>query len=118
MLSKSFVLSLITLHLTAAGTDSNAMCKPYTRPKWACPPPWFLWGGNCYKAIVKLLTWHQAKDECLKMGSVLVVPQSDEEAQFLLKLLPRRIWIDCNDIENEGWLKLSFKLDVKHMFQT
>ena len=81
--------------------------------KWACPPPWFLWEGQCYKAIMKELTWFEAKDEGIKVGSVLVAPQSDEETQFLIKLQTSNFWINCNNIDNEGWLNT----DPNHQVQ-
>ena len=67
-----------------------------------CPPEWSRWGDKCYRATAKL-TWHQAEQECTQMGSVLVVPQSREETDFLLSLVDWSFLIDCNDLEREGW---------------
>ena len=38
-------------------------------------------GDSCYKAIEEQ-TWYKAKQECIEMGGVLVVPKSprDEDA--------------------------------------
>ena len=108
--SQWFILSLISLHLMTGCSGINEICKAYTRSKWGCPPPWFLWEEQCCKAIMKPLTWHKAKDECIKMGSVLVIPQLDEETKFLMKLLPFNSWVNCNDINIEG--KLNFDAET------
>ncbi|XP_038062101.1 hepatic lectin-like [Patiria miniata] len=82
------------------------MCKPSIGGRrGACPSTWIQWGGKCYKAAMKPLTWSEAKDECTKMGSVLVVPQSQEEADFLLLLepIPSEFWINCSDLEEGTW---------------
>ncbi|XP_022107983.1 C-type lectin domain family 4 member E-like [Acanthaster planci] len=48
------------------------------------------------------------------MGSVLVMPQSQEETEFLLNLI-YYFWINCNDIEVEGsWECKDGTTDVKY----
>ena len=46
-----------------------------------CPPAWSNWEDKCYR-FTNELTWRGAKQECIEMGSVLVVPKSqrDEDA--------------------------------------
>ncbi|XP_038059594.1 asialoglycoprotein receptor 2-like [Patiria miniata] len=102
MVPKQFIFGLISLHLMMVYTGGNEMCKASIARRWACPPPWIQWGGECYRAIMEPLTWSEAKDECIKMGGVLVAPRSQEETDFLVLLLPSRFWINCNDIEKEG----------------
>ena len=74
-----------------------------------CPSTWIQWKGNCYKATDQALNYTQAMEECVQMGGMMVVPQSDSETQFLLQFMPEaagelqsRIWIDCNDMQVEG----------------
>ena len=72
-----------------------------------CPSTWIQWEGNCYKATGQALTYTQAREECVQMGGMMVVPQSDSETQFLLQLVPEaseqdRFWIDCDDLQEEG----------------
>ena len=74
-----------------------------------CPSTWIQWEGNCYKATGQALTYTQAREECVQMGGMMVVPQSDSETQFLLQFMPGAagvegswIWIDCNDIQVDG----------------
>ena len=47
----------------------------------------------------------------------MVVPQSDSETQFLLQFMPEAagvdgawIWIDCNDLQVEGWSNSLFSV--------
>ena len=46
-----------------------------------CPPAWSNWEDKCYR-FTNELTWYEAKQECIEMGGVLVVPKSprDEDA--------------------------------------
>ena len=66
----------------------------------ACPPAWNQWEDKCYNATTSL-TWFDAREECIKMGGVLVVPQSEEETSFLVKIQPQ-FWINCDDLHTEG----------------
>ncbi|XP_022096039.1 hepatic lectin-like [Acanthaster planci] len=103
MVPKWFIFGLICLMTGCTG--GNEMCKAAIGRRGACPPTWIKWGGKCYKAIMKKMTWFEAKDECVKMGSVLVVPQSDEETELLLRLMAPRFWINCDDLQEEGnWI--------------
>ncbi|XP_038070747.1 perlucin-like protein [Patiria miniata] len=105
MVSKRFIFGLISLHLMVV-TGGNEMCKASIGGRrGACPPTWYQWGRKCYKAITERLTWSEAKDECIKMGSVLVMPQSQEETDFLLQLQQSNFWINCNDLQDEGTWK-------------
>ncbi|XP_038054634.1 hepatic lectin-like [Patiria miniata] len=107
MVSKWFIFGLISLHLMGCA-GGNEMCKASIGHGWACPPTWYQWGRKCYKAMItEPMTWFEAKEECIKMGSVLVVPLSQEETDFLMLLVPESssIWINCNDLEKEGTWK-------------
>ncbi|XP_038058765.1 lactose-binding lectin l-2-like [Patiria miniata] len=105
MLPKRLIFGLISLHLMIGCTGFNEMCKASVGRRWACPPPWIEWGGKCYTSIMEHLSWSEAKDECTKIGSVLVAPRSQEETDFLMQLLPPEFWINCNDIVEEGTWK-------------
>ncbi|XP_038054632.1 snaclec convulxin subunit beta-like [Patiria miniata] len=108
MVSQRFIFGLISLHLMMGCTGGNEMCKASIGHGWACPPTWYQWGRKCYKAMItERMTWSEAKEECIKKGSVLVVPHSHEETDFLMRLVPEnsKIWINCNDLEEEGTWK-------------
>ncbi|XP_038071230.1 asialoglycoprotein receptor 2-like [Patiria miniata] len=105
MVSRGFIFGLISLHLMMGCTGGNEMCKASIGHGWACPPTWYQWGRKCYKAITERLTWSEAKDECIEMGSVLVMPQSQEETEFLVQLQQSNYWINCNDLQEEGTWK-------------
>ncbi|XP_038071231.1 C-type lectin lectoxin-Enh1-like [Patiria miniata] len=70
MVSKRFIFGLMSRHLMMGCSGGNEMCKASIGGRrGACPPTWIQWGGKCYKAITERLTWSEAKDECIKMGS-------------------------------------------------
>ncbi|XP_038048132.1 lactose-binding lectin l-2-like [Patiria miniata] len=110
MVRKRFIFGLISLHLMMGCTAGDEMCEASIRG--AGPSSWIKWGGKYYKAIIEPLTWSEAKKECIKMGGALVLPQSDEETDFLktLVLQPGQqrtdlFWINCNDLEEEDTWK-------------
>ncbi|XP_038054633.1 hepatic lectin-like [Patiria miniata] len=118
MVSKRFIFGLISLHMMMGCTGGNEMCKASIGGRrGACHPSWIQWGGKCYKAITESLTWFEAKERCLKMGNFLVVPQSQEETDFLMLLVPEtsKFWINCNDLEEEGnWKCLDGTNEVEY----
>ena len=69
---------------------------------------WSQWEDKCYK-VTEQLPWDEAKQECIKMGGVLVVPQLDGETDFLLKLYNQGFWIGCNQHNNPGLMIILFK---------
>ncbi|XP_033639098.1 perlucin-like protein [Asterias rubens] len=68
----------------------------------SCPESWHYWGNSCYQITETAFTWSDAKRECRNMGGVLGVPSSDEENEFIGQLADGVVWIDCNDLEEEG----------------
>ena len=97
MLPGCFLFGFLGLAIGSAGFEKSCVVSMGA----ACPPEWSRWEDKCYRATGRL-TWHQAKQECIQMGSVLVVPQSREETDFLLSFVDMTFWIDCNDLEREG----------------
>ena len=91
----SDILSRVTNFVSIQGVGGIAR---------VCPSTWIQWGGHCYNATGQALNWAQAKEECVQMGGRMVVPQSEDETQFLLQLLQGygHIWINCNDLLAEG----------------
>ncbi|XP_038054979.1 hepatic lectin-like [Patiria miniata] len=113
MLPKRLVIGLISLCLMIRCTGGNERCGASIRG--ACPPAWSQWGGKCYKQLSENLPWAEAKQECIKMGSVLVMPQSQEETEFLQNRVSPRFWIDCNDLQREGtWVCQDGTTDVEY----
>ncbi|XP_022107999.1 perlucin-like protein [Acanthaster planci] len=103
MLPEGFIFGLMNICLMARCTGGNERCVASIRG--ACPPDWSQWGGKCYRKLPVNLPWAEAKEECIKMGSVLVMPQSQEETEFLLNNFINFFWINCNDIQVEGsWM--------------
>ncbi|XP_038055207.1 hepatic lectin-like [Patiria miniata] len=113
MLPKHLIVGLISLCLMIRCTGGTERCGASIRG--ACPPAWNQWGDKCYKQLSGKLPWAEAKQECIKMGSVLVMPQSQEETEFLQKNLIDKFWIDCNDQHVEGtWVCQDGTTDVEY----
>ena len=110
MASRRLVLILcLTIGRTSGQDETCAASIPgVSAIPGVCPSTWIQWEGNCYKATGQALTYTQAREECVQMGGMMVVPQSDSETQFLLQFMPGEagvlgswIWIDCNDMQIE-----------------
>ncbi|XP_038055986.1 C-type lectin domain family 4 member E-like [Patiria miniata] len=113
MLPKRLIIGLISLCLMIRCTGGNERCGASIRG--ACPPAWSQWGDKCYKQLSKNLPWAEAKQECIKKGSVLVVPQSQEETEFLQNNMHRQFWINCSDLQVEGtWVCQDGTTDVEY----
>ena len=74
-----------------------------------CPPDWHQYGKSCYLMETQPMTWHEADSACRKRDGNLAVPNSQTEQTFIVELRervfngePTRVWIGCNDIEEEG----------------
>ncbi|XP_038047776.1 C-type lectin domain family 4 member E-like [Patiria miniata] len=113
ILPKRLIVGLISLCLMIRCTGGNERCGASIRG--ACPPAWSQWGDKCYKQLSKDLPWAEAKQECINMGSVLVMPQSQEETDFLQKNLVPYFRINCNDLQVEGtWVCQDGATDVEY----
>lgn len=65
--------------------------------------------GKYYKLFEKILSWHDARDECVSMGGHLACVENTKDNQFILDLVRggRRegYWLGATDEETEGtWL--------------
>ena len=96
---KSVISSLISFWLIVGYVDGNGRCVASIGG--ACPPSWSHWGDNCYK-VTERIKWVTANEECIKMRSVFVVPQSEEEDNYLVSRFDTHFWINCNDRQSEG----------------
>ena len=68
--------------------------------KETCPAGWGKWKNHCYK-VIERLEWANAKNKCIEIGGVMATPNTLEEQSHLQKFAVA-IWIDCNDIQEEG----------------
>ncbi|XP_071807502.1 CD209 antigen-like protein C [Asterias amurensis] len=101
----SVLISLMLLLLVYHHVDCTRCLVSSTNGRFGeeCPLDWITWRSQCYKIISDLLTWREAKEQCIKMDALLVVPLSKDETKFLLTLFRKpKFWINCNDIETEG----------------
>ncbi|XP_071798051.1 perlucin-like protein [Asterias amurensis] len=93
-----FCLPSVFLILFTIGMSSAHSCKP----QMLCPFGWESWGGSCYKLLEERLNWQDGRLKCLEMGGEMVAPSSSEENNYILSKTIDAMWINCNDLENEG----------------
>ncbi len=75
-----------------------------------CPPDWHRYGESCYFIIADKMDWYQANRTCAESRANLAIPNSQSEQDYIWELLQKepdptssdRVWIGCNDIEEEG----------------
>ena len=90
MASRHLVLIMCLMIGRTSGQDETcaASIPGVSAKPGFCPSTWIQWEGNCYKATGQALTYTQAREECVQMGGMMVVPQSDSETQFLIPFIP------------------------------
>ncbi|XP_038057558.1 perlucin-like protein [Patiria miniata] len=104
------ILTLIIGYVWADGVS-------FQRPLSVCPPGWLAWQDACYILLPDRVNWWQAKTVCDRPGSSLVVPDSQEEQDFIWREMRSRmemivgsstnkleLWIGCKDVDNTGQL--------------
>ncbi|XP_040270633.1 C-type lectin domain family 4 member G-like isoform X5 [Bufo bufo] len=75
-----------------------------------CPVGWSVIGSSCYFVSREEITWDNARDECYKMNSVLVMIKDKTESDSLKQLynINKRYWIglrrDLNEAHIWKWL--------------
>ncbi|XP_022107988.1 perlucin-like protein [Acanthaster planci] len=99
-LPKHFTFGFVSLCLLITCMDGYDKCVASIRR--SCPDTWSQWDGKCYKKLPVNLPWAEAREECIKMGSALVMPQSQEETEFIVNNKVVFFWINCNDLRVEG----------------
>ncbi len=62
--------------------------------------------GNRYRLFHEQLTWHEARDRCVKMGGRLAIVRGEEEMRFLTSLVSSTkldsAWLGASDEQEEG----------------
>jgi len=94
-------------------TTSTLVDLPYQKNYWgyckACPEGFKTSPSVnvCYRYFDKLATKTEAMEKCAEIDSVLAMPKSKEETDFLMQVRPAdyRSWIGMNDEEIEGTFK-------------
>ncbi|XP_033639037.1 perlucin-like protein [Asterias rubens] len=106
-MSSLMLFTLIALlHSPCFGVVSSGgpQCFTFMSHHSSCPESWHHWGDSCYRITDSNVLWSNARDECGKLDGVLAAPSSSQENEFIVSLIPAGgyVWIDCNDIEEEG----------------
>ena len=98
---RSMMVKILLIYLMSGCDKANGRCRS---AKGTCPSDWNQWGDNCYK-VIEPRSWSEARDECVRIGGIMVTPNSLEENTYIKSLDSRNIWINCNDHETEGKLQ-------------
>ncbi|XP_071784473.1 snaclec bothroinsularin subunit beta-like [Asterias amurensis] len=83
-----------------------------------CPPSWVTWQDSCYILLPEKMTWTNAFSICDRPGSVIAMPESQKEQDFIwLEMKTQgiqnglieeddfQLWIGCKkDLTNPGQL--------------
>ncbi|KAM9163688.1 macrophage mannose receptor 1-like isoform 1-T1 [Pangshura tecta] len=77
-------------------------------PLGGCPETWLLFNNKCYKIFgsseAERLTWHAARNICVKLGGNLASIHNEQVQAFLtfhLKDVMAETWIGLNDVNKE-----------------
>ncbi|XP_067268328.1 immune-related, lectin-like receptor 4 [Chanodichthys erythropterus] len=74
----------------------------------ACPEDWEYHAGKCYLFSTNILTWTASRDSCITAGGHLVIINSKNEQEFLMRIVKMKkedFWIGLTDEKKEGqWL--------------
>ena len=90
-----------------------AMLGVYQALMAACPSGWLSWRDSCYILLPERMDWWEASKVCNRPGSSLVVPNSQEEQDFIWQEMKREmvtldvsknmdLWIGCIDVNSTG----------------
>ncbi|XP_051729209.1 immune-related, lectin-like receptor 4 isoform X1 [Ctenopharyngodon idella] len=74
----------------------------------ACPKDWEYHAGKCYLFSTNTLNWAESRDSCITDGGHLVIINSKNEQEFLMRIIQMEkteFWIGLTDGRTEGqWL--------------
>nr|XP_046176247.1 asialoglycoprotein receptor 2-like [Oncorhynchus gorbuscha] len=70
----------------------------------SCSPGWEFYNGSCYYFSIGKLTWEQSQHACIRDGGHLVIVESQQEQEFIIKRFVR-----STDFDNSPWIGLTDK---------
>ncbi|XP_021091754.1 CD209 antigen-like protein E [Mesocricetus auratus] len=75
----------------------DLLCRP-------CSWDWIFFRGNCYFFSITKRNWTDSLIACQEVGAQLIIIESYEEQDFLLKMykIKGRLWIGLSDMKHEG----------------
>ncbi|XP_075583570.1 C-type lectin domain family 17, member A-like [Pelecanus crispus] len=74
-----------------------------------CPWGWAPFGGSCYLFAGGPRRWREAEGSCTAQGGHLLILDTPEEQEFVLRSAPqpRGYWLGLSDREQEGGVALA-----------
>ncbi|XP_071794665.1 C-type lectin domain family 4 member E-like [Asterias amurensis] len=78
-----------------------------------CPPEWSFWRGGCYIVTDAVFVFEEAKQHCQDLGGGVMVPQSWEETNFILDLVPleNHQYLQFLDNTEAGWINCTLSTE-------
>ncbi|XP_034003324.1 CD209 antigen-like protein A [Trematomus bernacchii] len=73
--------------------------------KKTCPEGWRKFGCSCYLFSTEKASWEQSRQDCRAEGAHLVIVDSEEEQEFITRMIKENTWIGLSDREEEGTWK-------------
>ncbi|XP_064815337.1 CD209 antigen-like protein B [Oncorhynchus masou masou] len=70
----------------------------------SCCPGWEFYNGSCYYFSIGKRTWEQSQHACIRDGGHLVIVESQQEQEFIIKIFVRN-----TDFDNSPWIGLTDK---------
>ncbi|KAM6289193.1 killer cell lectin-like receptor subfamily F member 1 [Aegotheles albertisi] len=84
-----------------------------------CPSSWRLCGTKCCWVSNEMRTWFESKKDCEDRGAELLMPQDEEELEFLNQTLQKPssyFWIGLSSSIGKGWTWLNGSLLDQNRF--
>ncbi|KAM8749962.1 C-type lectin domain family 4 member E-like [Acanthopagrus schlegelii] len=104
----STVKANLTERLQASNDKLSSVSKELDRlqslskQKRTCPAGWQMFSCTCYLFSTKTDSWENGRQDCRDRGAELVTIDTDEEQEFISKIIKEDTWIGLNDRDKEG----------------
>ncbi|XP_036965337.1 C-type lectin domain family 4 member A-like isoform X4 [Acanthopagrus latus] len=77
-------------------------CSRMFQNERTCPAGWQMFSITCYLFSTKTDSWENGRQDCRDRGAELVTIDTDEEQEFISKIIKEDTWIGLNDRDKEG----------------
>ncbi|XP_071338305.1 C-type lectin domain family 4 member E-like [Trachinotus anak] len=95
---------LLIASLTEVTEELNRLQR-WSKHKKTCPTGWRMFSCTCYLLSTESGSWEKGREDCGDRGADLVVIDSHEEQEFLIKTINQEAWIGLTDREKKNTWK-------------